>query len=199
MDRENNNKTLIKVHNILELDLRIGRLKKAMQPFSFVGKNILKDYRQTVIHQLEIVLDCAILFGTADLKENINTYSTVYIEKDFSNKYYATSHSRYQDIRKALTLWFKSKVVISGEIISIEGSSYYDLVRERFDTREEAQSVLFLEIEAAELVMKLIENYPRLLKLPFGIGSQWVVDLFSRELQSSEQQITKELRRIYNG
>lgn len=197
MDNKERIKALLKERGILEIDLRIERLNRTMHTFSFFGTQLVNEYRRMALNQLEIVLNCASQYGQRSLIEITNKYLNDYIKSDFSSKYYNTEHPNYHDIHNVLIKWFKSRVIMFGELLKGEGNSYDKLVRACFDTRDEARTILVKEIKAATQAMRLIESNPRLLRMPFGIGAQWVIELFKKELLCSQQLLSEDLNRIY--
>ena len=118
MDNKERIKALLKERGILEIDLRIERLNKTMHPFSFFGTQLVNEYHRMALNQFEIVLNCASQYGQRSLIEMTNEYINDYIKSDFSNKYYNNEHPDYHDIHTILIKWFKSRVIMFGELLN---------------------------------------------------------------------------------
>lgn len=199
MENMDRNKNLLKEKGVREIESRMERLREAAPSFlNLFGTKLVEESSRIAVQQLEIVLDCATKYGQLPLIEIVHESIDEYIQNDLSYKYHNKTHSLYRDLQDILSKWFRSRIAAFGELLKSQGDNYDELIKERFGTRDEAEKILEKEIEAATKAIRLIEANPKLLKLPFGVRLQWVIDILKKELKYSQQQLSEDMDRIYS-
>ena len=199
MENMDRNKNLLKEKGVREIELRMERLLEAAPSFlNLFGTKLVEESSRIAVQQLEIVLDCATQYGQQSLIEIVHESIDEYIQNDLSYKYHNKTHPLYRDLQDILSKWFRSRIVAFGEILKGKENTYDELIKARFGIRDEAEKILKKEIEAATQAIRLIEANPKLLKLPFGVRLQWVIDILKKELKYSQQQLSEDMDRIYS-
>jgi hypothetical protein len=200
LDLHDAKKSMLREKGIQEIDLQMERLVKALGPVAaLMGGQQIDDSRRLAIRQLDIVLDCAVQYGSRPLNEIVDEHMAAFKKNDMYADYYDRDHHRYGKLQDIMAEWFSSRITAMGELYRGEKTTYDDLVRERFPAKEAARSVLGKELAAGTKAVRLVEENPGLLKLPFGTNVHTVVDYMKEELEISFYRLFGEIDRIYSS
>jgi hypothetical protein len=193
-------RSALKERGMHEIDFQINQLKEAIGPVAYaMAQHLIKKVKANALSQLEMVLDCAMKDGGRSAKQLVEENLSFYEAHELFSAFYNRKHPRYDDLKIVIARCFEARITAMRELFSGNGNDYDSLVRSRFAAKEDALFVLKKEFAENTKALRIFEENPKLLELPFGIKTRHAIDSFENYLGFSLCRLSENLDKIYTS
>ena len=184
---------------LCEVDGQIKQLRKAIGPAVFMlAKHLVNKMRAHAIRQLEIVLDCALMDGERSPMDLVEEYRSVYEAEEILAEFHRPNQPDHVGLKDTIGRCFEARITAMRSLLSGHGETYEQLVLSRFATKENAMIVLKKEFEENAKVIGILEENPKLFKLPFGLSNRSAIDALRDYFEFSLSRLSNDLDGIYD-
>ncbi len=156
-DEQRKNIYLIKREFIRELDHGLGKIKKLIsREYSGLLTNIPSNIfyymyfrggvRENVIKQIKISLKMAIEYDGKNIDQLVEKYKVDYLKNDLISLHCKPDHPVFAEMQEITVNNMYSRVPILHTLIHANGSTYDELVKNAFTTKEAVRHVLEIQL-----------------------------------------------------
>jgi hypothetical protein len=191
--------------SLIDSELDTGLLDIIIKPiiktfYNYWSKN---DAKVGTLEQISLTLDCGKrlvnngLDSTVTLEKLVDENFPKYLKSDQLHHYCHHKHKNFNKVKEIARDSFISQIEESVILLKVKDdvSSYDDLVRSAFKTKEEAYVTLVKQLDFYDESIKIIENDTSILKLP--TGKKILIKVLRRGFEETRQNLESNLDNIY--
>ena len=217
MDQRERNIILFKNQLIKTIDNRIAFGKKLIEaelksgPFDILVKPIVNafyevysnDARRGILKQIEIILNCGIKFvkreeSEGEFNSEVEKMFLEYLKGDQLSGMCKKSHKNYSRLKNVLREVFIFQIKESMILLSVreDVSTYDDLVRAAFKTKEDAYNTLIKQLNSYDECLRIMERDLSILNFP--TGRKRIFNVLKKGSLKSNRDFIENLDEVYD-
>ncbi|MHA1791154.1 MAG: hypothetical protein ACTSVI_00835 [Promethearchaeota archaeon] len=168
---------LIKREFIRELDKGLGKIKKSIsRVYSGIFTNIPSNLfyyiyfrgriRQHVLNQIKISLKMAIEYDKTNLDALVERYKDEYLINDLISLHCRRDHPAFLELEEITLNNLYTRIPILHELINSHGTTYEELVKNAFHSKEEVRRVLEIQLIFIDQWIEILKENQEMLVPP---------------------------------
>jgi hypothetical protein len=193
---------------LIDTELDAGLLNFIVKPIvkAFYSYWTDKDARQGTLEQIRVTLDCGkelVTNGNLNSREAfdkaIEKYFPIYLKNDQTYRQCSKNHKNFKSLVEITRDCFITQVeetVLFFQVDKDDISTYDQLCKEVFKTKEAAHKSLMLQLDYNEAGIKVVEKDPAILKII--TGKKIIVRTLRKGFEITKKELLENLHNSFN-